>query len=114
MAFLNSEIEQKKEKRGKKRKRKRKAYNKIKVELKNAKVLEERIEGSDKLIKILVDLGYEQRTIVSGLAKTYTAESLIGKTVIVVTNLAPRKMKGVESNGMLLAVGEDDNNLSLI
>ncbi|MDD4210905.1 MAG: methionine--tRNA ligase [Clostridia bacterium] len=119
MAFLNSEIEQKKEKeeiKVEEKEQKHISYEDFtKVELKNAKVLEaERIEGSDKLIKILVDLGYEQRTIVSGLAKTYTAESLIGKTVIVVTNLAPRKMKGVESNGMLLAVGEDDNNLSLV
>jgi len=66
------------------------------------------------LLKITVDLGYEQRTIVSGLAKSYEPESLLGKTVVVVTNLAPRKMKGTISNGMLLAAGTEDDNLALV
>jgi methionyl-tRNA synthetase len=86
-----------------------------KVELKSAKIIAcERVENADKLFKITVDLGYEQRTIVSGLAKSYEPESLLGKTVVVVTNLAPRKMKGIESNGMLLAAGTEDDNLALV
>ncbi|PKK95776.1 MAG: methionine--tRNA ligase [Tenericutes bacterium HGW-Tenericutes-4] len=86
-----------------------------KVKLKNAKVLAcEKVEGADKLLKLTVDLGYEVRTIVSGIAKSYSPESLIGKTVVVVTNLAPRKMRGIESNGMLLAAGETDDNISLV
>lgn len=86
-----------------------------KVKLKNGKVLTcEKIEGADKLLKLTVDLGSEVRTIVSGLAKTYAPESLIGKTVVVVTNLAPRKMRGIESNGMLLAAGETDDTISLV
>lgn len=86
-----------------------------KVELKNGKVIAcEKVEDTDKLLKITVDLGFETRTIVSGLAKSYAPEDLIGKTVVVVTNLAPRKMRGIESNGMLLAAGEEDDNISLV
>jgi methionyl-tRNA synthetase len=87
----------------------------MKVNLKTAKVLAcEKVEGADKLLKITVELGEEVRTIVSGLAMSYTPEQLVGKTVVVVTNLAPRKIRGVESNGMLLAAGETDDNISLV
>ena len=63
----------------------------------------ERIEGSDKLFKLQVDLGDETRQLVAGLAKRYTAEEMVGKKVIVVANLQPAKLFGVQSNGMLLA-----------
>ena len=62
----------------------------------------EKVAKADKLLKLEVDLGYEKRTIVSGIALHYAPEAIIGKQVVVVTNLAPRKMKGIESNGMIL------------
>lgn len=81
-----------------------------KVELKVAKILTaERIEGASKLYKLTVDLGTEQRTVVSGLVPYYTEEELIGKKVVLVSNLKPAKLRGIESNGMLLAAGDGDN-----
>lgn len=81
-----------------------------KVELKVGQIKEvSRIEKSDKLYKLSVDVGEEQpRTIVSGLVEFYTEEELLGKQVVVVTNLKPAKLRGVESNGMLLAAGDYD------
>ncbi|MDD2628457.1 MAG: methionine--tRNA ligase subunit beta, partial [Clostridia bacterium] len=67
-----------------------------------------RIEGADKLYCLSVDMGNETRTIVSGLVKYYTVEELKGKKVVVVANLKPAKLRGIESNGMLLAAGEKD------
>ena len=79
------------------------------VELRAAKVLTcEPVPKAKKLLKLTVDLGYETRQIVSGIAKFYTPEQLIGRTVIVVANLAPATLCGVESQGMLLASGEED------
>jgi methionyl-tRNA synthetase len=63
----------------------------------------ERIPGADKLLKILVDIGDEVRQVLAGIATSYAPENLAGMKVVVVTNLAPRKMRGLESNGMLLA-----------
>ena len=63
----------------------------------------ERVPGADKLLKLLVDIGEEVRQVVAGIAVAYTPESLIGKKVVVVANLAPRKLRGVESNGMIVA-----------
>ena len=75
-----------------------------KIELRVAKVLvAERIPKADKLLRLEVDLGYEQRQILSGIAEWYTPEELIGRRIVVITNLAPRKMRGLESHGMLLA-----------
>ncbi|MBS1821361.1 MAG: methionine--tRNA ligase subunit beta [Acidobacteria bacterium] len=82
----------------------------VKVDLRVAKVLvAERIPKADKLLRLEVDLGYERRQILSGIAQWYTPEDLIGRRIIVVANLAPRKMRGLESHGMLLAAshGED-------
>ena len=80
-----------------------------KVELKVAKILTvERIEGANKLYKLTVDLGYEKRTVVSGLVPYYKEEELVGKKVILVANLKPAKLRGIESNGMLLAAGDKD------
>jgi methionyl-tRNA synthetase len=69
----------------------------------------ERIQGADKLLKLLVDIGDEVRQILAGIALAYSPEELIGRKVVIVANLAPRKMRGLESNGMLLAasVGPD-------
>ncbi|MBX4189901.1 methionine--tRNA ligase subunit beta [Candidatus Parcubacteria bacterium] len=85
-----------------------------KSELKVAKVLEaERIEGSDKLLKLKVDLGSEQRQILSGIAKHYSPEDLIGKNIVIISNLEPRMMMGLESQGMVLAAG-DGETVSLL
>ena len=58
---------------------------------------------ADRLLRLEVDLGYEQRQIVAGIAEAYTPESLIGRKVVIVANLAPRKLRGLESNGMIVA-----------
>lgn len=68
----------------------------------------ERIQGADKLLKILVDIGDEVRQVLAGIATAYAPEDLLGRKVVVVTNLAPRKMRGLESNGMLLAASDGD------
>ena len=79
------------------------------VELRVAEILEcEPIPKAKKLLKLQVDLGYEKRQVVSGIAKYYKPEELIGKKVILVTNLKPAKLCGVDSYGMLLASGEED------
>ena len=81
----------------------------MKVELRTAQVIDcEKVQKSDKLLKLQLNLGYEQRQVVSGIANFYKPEDLIGKKLIVVANLAPAKLRGVESNGMILASGEDD------
>ena len=80
----------------------------LKVELRVAQILiAERIPKADKLLRLEVDLGYEKRQILSGIAEWYTPEELVGKKIIVITNLAPRKMRGLESHGMLLAGSAD-------
>lgn len=80
-----------------------------KIQLKVAKVLEcEKVEKSDKLLKLLLLVGEEKRQVVSGIAKTYKPEDLIGKHVILVANLKPVKLRGIESNGMILAATDDD------
>ena len=80
-----------------------------KIDLKVGTVLAcEKVEKADKLLKLTVDLGFEQRTIVSGIAMHFQPEEVVGKQVTVVTNLAPRKMRGIESQGMIL-MAEDAN-----
>lgn len=75
-----------------------------KVQLRTAKILEaEKVAGADKLLRLQVDIGGEKRQIVAGIALSYEPAALIGKTVVVVANLKPAKIRGVESNGMLLA-----------
>jgi methionyl-tRNA synthetase len=86
-----------------------------KLELKAATVTAcEKIAKADKLLKLEVDLGTEKRTIVSGIAQHYTPEEMVGKQVIVVTNLAPRKMKGIESQGMILTAEDSNGKLQLL
>ena len=86
-----------------------------KVELKIAKVLAvEPVEGSEKLLKLQVDLGTEQRQILSGIAKWYAPDQLVGKQVVIVANLEPRMMMGLESNGMLLAANGESGPVILM
>ena len=74
----------------------------------------EKVEKADKLLKLTIDLGSETRTIVSGIALHYKPEEVIGKQVVVVVNLAPRKMKGIESQGMILTAEDKDGKLRLL
>jgi methionyl-tRNA synthetase len=75
-----------------------------KIELRAAKVTAaEKVSGSKKLVKLQVDLGTETRQVVAGIAESYVPEALVGKTVVLVANLKPAKLMGVESNGMVLA-----------
>ncbi|MBK5270515.1 MAG: methionine--tRNA ligase [Bacteroidia bacterium] len=86
-----------------------------KLELKTGTVTaSEKVENADKLLKLEVNLGSEKRTIVSGIAQYYSAEEMIGKRVIVLTNLAPRKLKGIESQGMILTAEDGEGKLHLI
>ncbi|MBQ2941133.1 MAG: methionine--tRNA ligase [Clostridia bacterium] len=85
-----------------------------KIKLKTAKVLAaEKVEKADKLLKLTVEVGSEVRTVVSGIAKSYTPEDMVGKTVILITNLKPAKIRGIESNGMILATS-DDGEINII
>ena len=87
-----------------------------KVELKIAKVLEaEEVPGAEKLLKLQIDLGNsEKRQIVAGIKKQYQAKDLIGKEIVVVTNLEPRMVMGLESNGMLLAASGESGPVILM
>ena len=81
----------------------------MKIQLKTAKVLSaERVPKSEKLLKLQVGLGAEQRQIVAGIGKKYEPESLIGKTIVIVANLKPAKLMGIESQGMVLAAGDSE------
>lgn len=85
-----------------------------KIDLRVATVVAaERVPKTDKLIKLQVKIGDEERTIVSGIAQHYEPENLIGKNVIVIANLKPAKLRGIESRGMVLAASDDEGNLVL-
>ncbi len=85
-----------------------------KLDLRVAKVLEcERVEGADKLLKLQLEVGDEKRQVVSGIAKHYKPEDLVGKYVVLVANLKPVKLRGIESRGMILAAS-DDSTLTLV
>jgi methionyl-tRNA synthetase len=87
----------------------------MKVELRVAKVLAaERVPKSNKLIKLQVDVGSEQRQLVAGIAEAYEPEALIGRTVVIVFNLKPAKLMGVESNGMVLAASPEGGKPMLV
>ena len=84
----------------------------VKLDLRVATVLEaEPVEGANKLLRLVVDLGFEQRQVVAGIAKAYDPADLVGRKVVVVANLKPRKLRGLESNGMIVAasVGPKDD-----
>ncbi|MBR5010089.1 MAG: methionine--tRNA ligase, partial [Clostridia bacterium] len=74
----------------------------------------EKVEGSDKLLKFTLNDGSGTRTVLSGIAKWYRPEDTVGKTLILVSNLAPRKMKGIMSEGMLLSAEDAQGNLKLL
>jgi methionyl-tRNA synthetase len=79
-----------------------------KVELRVAQVrVAERVKGADKLLRLEVDLGTEVRQLVAGIAEAYAPETLVGRKVVIVANLAPRKLRGLESNGMIVAASVD-------
>jgi methionyl-tRNA synthetase len=83
----------------------------VKVDLRVATVVEaEKVKGADKLLRLVVDVGFEKRQIVAGIAKAYEPDKLIGRKVVIVANLQPRKLRGLESNGMIVAAsfGPDD------
>jgi methionyl-tRNA synthetase len=87
----------------------------MKTELRVAKVLTaERVPKSQKLLKLLVDVGAEQRTVVAGIAEAYEPEAIVGRTVVVVFNLKPAKLMGVESKGMVLAASPDGGKPMLV
>ncbi|MFN5136302.1 MAG: methionine--tRNA ligase [Chitinophagaceae bacterium] len=77
-------------------------------------VTAEKVEKADKLLKLSIDLGFETRTIVSGIALHFKPENIIGKQVVVVANLAPRKMRGIESNGMILMAEDKEGKLHFV
>ena len=74
----------------------------------------EKVEKSDKLLKLHLKVGDSERTVVSGIAKNFTAEEMVGKTVVMVNNFAPRKMAGQVSEGMLLCAEDPDGRVRLL
>ena len=74
----------------------------------------EKVEKADKLLKLQIDLGFETRTVISGIALHFKPEEIVGKQVTVVANLAPRKMRGIESNGMILMAEDQGGKLKFI
>jgi methionyl-tRNA synthetase len=86
-----------------------------KIDLRVARVLSaERVPKSEKLLKLQVAVGTERRQVVAGIARHYTPEDLVGKTVIVVFNLQPAKLMGQESQGMILAASDESGKLTII
>ena len=86
-----------------------------KVSIVTGRIMEaSKVEKADKLLKLLVDIGTEKRTIVSGISQHFKPEDLVGQDVMVVANLAPRKLKGIESQGMLLTAEDADGKLGLV
>ena len=85
------------------------------VELRVAKVLEaERVPKSKKLMQLRVDAGSEERTIVAGIAEVYEPEALVGRLIVIVANLKPAKLMGIESNGIVLAASTETGTPILI
>ena len=87
----------------------------MKMDIRTATVLEaERVPKTDKLLKLLIDTGVDQRTIVSGIAEYYTPEEILGKQICILANLAPRKIKGIESKGMILMAKEENGKMRIV
>jgi methionyl-tRNA synthetase len=87
----------------------------MKVDLRVAKVLTaEKVPNSRKLVKMTIDVGTEQRTLVAGIAEAYEPEQLVGRTIVMVFNLKPAKLMGIESNGMVLAASPDGGKPTLV
>jgi methionyl-tRNA synthetase len=87
----------------------------MKIDLRTAKVLSaEKVTNSRKLVKLTIDVGTEQRTLVAGIADAYDPEALVGRTIVMVFNLKPAKLMGIESNGMVLAASPDGGKPTLV
>ena len=87
----------------------------MKVDLRVAKVLAaEKVPNSRKLVKLTIDVGTEQRTLVAGIAEAYEAEALVGRTIVMGFNLKPAKLMGIESNGMVLAASPEGGKPTLV
>ena len=86
-----------------------------KVELRVGQVkVAEKVKGADKLLRLEVDLGTEVRQVIAGIAKAYDPEKLIGRKVVIVANLAPRKLRGLESQGMIVAASLGDEGVPVL
>ena len=86
-----------------------------KLDLRVAEIKEaEEIDGADKLYKLTISLGDEERILVAGIKQHYSAEDLKGKKIIIIANLAPRKLRGIKSQGMLLAAGSKETNQCIL
>ena len=86
-----------------------------KIDLRVAKILQaERVENSNKLVKLEIDLSKEKRTIVAGIGEKYSPEELIGQLIVVVANLEPKEIKGIKSEGMLLAVDSQNGPVLIV
>ena len=87
----------------------------MKVELRVGMVkVAEKVKGADKLLRLEVDIGTEVRQLVAGIALAYQPEALIGRKVVIVANLQPRKLRGLESNGMIVAASVGENGLPVL
>ena len=86
-----------------------------KIELRVGQVkVAEKVKGADKLLRLEVDIGTEIRQVVAGIAKAYAPESLIGRKVVILANLAPRKLRGLESNGMIIAASFGEEGVPVL
>jgi methionyl-tRNA synthetase len=87
----------------------------MKMDIRTARILEaERVPKADKLLKLILDLGYEKRVVVSGIAEHFNPADIIGKEVLLLANLAPRTIRGVESRGMILMADSENGKLSFV
>ena len=85
------------------------------MDIRTATVLEaERVPKTDKLLKLTIDTGIDQRTIVSGIAEYYSPEEMVGKQICILANLEPRKIRGIESKGMILMAKQGDGKMRFI
>ena len=86
-----------------------------KMDIRTATVLEaERVPKTDKLLKLSIDTGIDKRTIVSGIAEYYSPEEMVGKQICILANLAPRKIRGIESRGMILMARQGDGKMRFV
>ena len=86
-----------------------------KMDIRTATVLEaERVPKTDKLLKLTIDTGIDQRVIVSGIAEHYSPEDMVGKQICILANLAPRKIRGIESKGMILMARQNDGKMRFV
>lgn len=87
----------------------------LKLDMRMAQIMAaERVPGTDKLLKLTVNLGSETRQLVAGIAESYTPESLVGKKIPILTNLAPKSIRGIESQGMILCPSTSDGKPVLL